>query len=127
MDRVKIVMKYSFDCRPKDLFLALTKPDLLESWIAEKVSYDRKTEIYTFRWGESVESARILEQLNNRYLKWGWESDARSDDEYVIFRINVIPDDDWIDLHIEDYCDENEAKILREGWDDQIKRLEALL
>lgn len=127
MERVKIEMKFSFGCKAKELFLALTRPELLEGWMADKVTYIHKSDSYAFHWGDSIEHDSIVEQQANRFLQWSWESETRSKDEHLTFRINVIPDDDWIDLHIEDYCDANETKILKEDWDDQIKRLSSLL
>jgi activator of HSP90 ATPase len=127
MQRAKIELKYTFSCSAKDLFAALTQPDYLQHWIADRVEFDRKTGLYTFWWGESQESARIVERLNNRYVKWGWEGESRAEGEFVIFKITIDPDDEYVDLYITDYCDEMEVKIVTREWEEQMQRLESLV
>lgn len=127
MERVKLNLKYSFECDPKDLFLALTKPSFLQNWIAERVEFDAVTGVYTFHWGQSNESAKIVEEAKNRFIKWEWVGGDRGEAEYVSFRIEEIDGDVYIDLYIEDFCDSDEEEILSEGWDKQMHRLERLL
>lgn len=127
MKRVQLRLKYTFDCMPKDLYLALTKPSFLQNWIAETVEYDNQTQVYTFGWGASQESAHIVESVENHFIKWAWVGKPELGEEHVSFLIEQSPEDGLVDLHIEDFCDENEQRSLREGWEDQMRRLEGLL
>lgn len=127
MERVKLELKYSFECEPRDLFMALSKPNHLQNWIAPRVQFDHHTGIYTFFWGKTSDSARIIEQTPNKFLKWEWVGGDRSANEYVSFKIVSIPGDTLIDLHITDFCDPDEEHILHSGWDKQMSRLEILL
>jgi hypothetical protein len=127
MERVKLNLKYSFECEARDLFLALSKPNHLKNWIAPRVLFDGETGVYTFFWGKSSDSARIMEQVSNRFLKWEWVGGDRHPGEYVSFRIVSPPGDSLIDLYVEDFCDQDEEKILHAGWDKQMERLATLL
>lgn len=127
MANVQLNLKYSFDCDPKDLFIALTKPSYLQNWIAEKVDFNPRSEIYTFHWSDSSESARIIESRQYEFIKWEWIGEERDSLEYVSFRIDDDPEDEYLDLYIEDFCDEFDANSYQEGWNRQMNRLERLL
>jgi hypothetical protein len=127
MERVKLELKYSFECEARDLFLALSKANHLKNWIAPKVHFDDQSGVYTFYWGKTSDSARIVEQVTNRFLKWEWVGGERHPGEYVSFRIIAPQGDPLIDLYIEDFCDQDEEKIQQSGWDKQMARLATLL
>ncbi len=127
MSKRKIEFKYSFRTRPKDLFLALSSPSYLQNWIASKVEFNQQTGVYTFFWTNYKESARVAEKDNNKYIKWEWVSGDRDEGEFVSFRIDQIPGDEFIDLFVEDFCEEGEENALQAGWEKQMKRLEKLV
>lgn len=127
MIKEKIQMKYSFRAKPKDLFICLSNPSFLQNWIAPQVKFDEETGLYTFIWQRYKESAKIIEKANNKFIKYEWVGGDRQEHEYVSFRIDQIPGDEWIDLYVEDFCEPSEKKSLLSGWEKQIRRLEILL
>jgi hypothetical protein len=127
MERIKLELTFSFECTKHDLFLALSKPNHLRNWIAPKVAFNEDTGTYTFGWGKSSDSAKIVEEEKDKFLKWEWVGGDRSAHEFVSFKIVSIPGDSMIDLQITDFCDANERKILTAGWEKQMARLENLL
>ena len=127
MEKIKLNLTYSFSSDPRDIFLALTKPDFLQNWIAERVSFDQSTGVYTFYWTSSSESAKIEEMKKDEYVRWKWVDGDRDDYEYVSFRIEQLDEDDYVDLHIEDFCDKVDQEILTDGWNEQMERLESVL
>jgi len=127
MAKVQLNLKYSFDCDPRDLFLALTKASYLQNWIAEKVDFNPRSEVYTFHWSDFSESARISESRQNEFLKWEWIGEDRESQEYVSFRIEDDPEDKYLDLYIEDFCDDGDQENYKDGWNRQMGRLERLV
>jgi START-like superfamily domain len=127
MERVKFQIKYSFRTKAKDLFLALTKPAFLQNWIASGVEFDPVSGVYTFHWNSYKESARISEQKTNEFVKWEWVGGDRRPGEFVSYSIVIIPGDDWIDLVIEDFCENGDQAQVKAGWEKQLLRLEKLV
>ena len=127
MEKVKLLLNYSFTCDPRDIYMALTKPDYLQNWFADQVEMDRDTGVYTFHWNSSVEMAKIEESRPNEYVRWTWLEDDRGAEEYLSFRIEVLPGEDWIELHIEDFCDQGDEESQQEMWNEQISGLEKVI
>lgn len=126
MNTVKINIKYSFHCDPQTLFHALTRPAILQTWLAPRVDFDDKTNVYTFHRKHYIEAAKIVESKKNQFLKWDWVKGERDPNSYISFLISSGTDaDDWIDLFIEDFCDKDDEKDIRLGWEKQLRRLEA--
>jgi len=120
-------LKYSFDCEPRDLFMALTKPEYMRNWLAERVEQDDKTHVYFFHWRNYTESAKIIEKVQDRYLKWQWVGGERPSNEFLIFSIDMIPGDVYVDLYILDICEPNEREIMTKGWDKLMDRLRVIV
>jgi uncharacterized protein YndB with AHSA1/START domain len=120
-------LKYSFDCEPRDLFLALTKSEYMRNWLAERVEQDEKTGVYSFHWRNYTESARIVEKVQDRYLKWQWVGGERPNNEFLIFSIDMIPGDVYVDMYILDICEPGEREIMTRGWDKLMDRLRVIV
>lgn len=127
MTREKLELKYSFNCHPRDLFLAFTQPSYLQNWMADQVKFDEPEHTYTFRWDTYIEKAKVLEMEQDRLVKWTWLGDGRNKNEYLSFVIHTYLEDDIIDLHITDFCDPGESRQLRSEWDENMEELERLL
>ena len=126
MSRILLQLKYTFNCNPGDLFFALHNPQTMQNWLAEKVTFNSRTKIYTFHWSDTQESARIIEKDDKLgYIKWEWiDGDDHLPGEYVSYRLGE-PDDDWyLDLYIDDFCEEAEVDSQKEGWNRLMERLE---
>ena len=127
MARTRLDLKYTFDCDAKNLFLALTTPEYMQNWLAERVVKDDETGVYTFYWRDFAESAVIEIQKPKQYLKWKWIASDREKDDFIEFRIDTIAGDDLLDLYITDFCDQGEEKQVRKGWDKQMQKLESVV
>ena len=99
----------------------------MQNWLAERVVKDEITNVYTFYWRDFAEAAIIEEQRPKQYLKWKWVASDRAKEDYIEFRIDTTAGDDLLDLYITDFCDQNEEKQVRKGWDKQMQKLESIL
>lgn len=127
-DRIKLNLKYTFACTAKDLFLALSKPTYLSNWIADEVEFDSVTGVYTFQWASFSESAKVQDQKRNIFLKWEWiDAEDREDGDFVEFRIDAVKGEEYIDLFVTDFCDSDEERQIKDGWDRQMQRLDKIL
>lgn len=120
-------LKYSFDCEPRDLMLALTKAEYMRNWLAERVELDDKSGVYSFYWRNYSESARIVEKVQDRYIKWQWVGIERPANEFLIFSIDIIPGDSYVDLYILDICEPGDREIMTKGWDKLMDRLRVIV
>lgn len=128
MARKRLELKYTFTCDPYDLYVALCKPEVLRNWIAERVEYDEFGHTYTFYWLDSSESAQlVLQDEKLRALTWKWLDAGYESTEYTRFRVGEADEAWYVDLFIEDYCDEEDEALSREDWDSQMKRLSLLV
>lgn len=128
MTRKHIELKYTFTCDPVDLYFALHKPDVLSNWMAEKVEFDEMSGVYTFHWSDFSESIRIIDQNDaQRTLKWDWLDNDYTEHEFTQFRVGDADDSWYVDLYIDDYCDEFDEELQRTDWDKHMKRLSRLL
>lgn len=128
MEREKLKLKYSFNCDPRDLYLALTKPEYLQNWLADRVEYNSSNQTFTFHWTNYSESAKVKDSVRDKMLTLQWtDGDDRQSGDELTFRIHEFPDDDFIDLEIEDVCDAGEASQLTADWDTHMRALDRVL
>lgn len=124
MARKQIELKYTFTCDPYDLFFALYKPTALSNWVAETVDFDEATGTYTFHWADSAEYVRLIDKdESKRILKWKWIDGDYQDHEYTRFQVGDADESWYVDLYIEDFCNESDEEQQRNDWDEQMKRL----
>lgn len=124
MARKQIDLKYTFTCDPQDLYAALHQPATLRNWIAERVEFDENLDIYLFYWADIAESVRMIEQnAAHRTLKWVWMDGDYQEGEYTRFRVGDADDSRYVDLYIEDFCEDSDEEQQRSDWDEHMKRL----
>ena len=118
-----IFLSYYFRCKPCDLFFMLHEPNALETWLAEKVRFDAKTNIFTFTWNKTQEQAQITE-IDKKYyiLAWEWLGEHNKG-EQIRFQVALSDDKEHTELIIEDYCEQGDEKMYRQHWDKIIDRL----
>jgi hypothetical protein len=65
--------------------------------------------------------------VQDRYIKWQWIGIERPANEYLIFSIDIIPGDSYVDLYILDICEPGEREIMTKGWDKLMDRLRVIV
>jgi hypothetical protein len=99
----------------------------MRNWLAERVEFDEATGIYTFYWRHFSESARIMEKVTERYLRWQWVGVERPNNEFLVFSIDLIPGDVYVDLYVIDICEPGEETNMINGWNKLMDRLRVIV
>jgi uncharacterized protein YndB with AHSA1/START domain len=121
MKRVKLQLEYIFRASPAILYQFLTTPSCLIRWFCDDVDVELNS--FTFIWGETAETAEVIEEVEEELLRLRWE-DAESNDEYLEFRITEAPITGETILVLTDFCDEDEVKDQKRYWDTQMQKLQ---
>ncbi len=79
--------------------------------------------MYTFEWNKSLEWAELIDDIEEEYLRFRFDS-AESDDEYLEFRITTSPITDETILEIKDWCDEADLADQQLYWENLISRMQ---
>lgn len=120
-----IFLSYLFRCKAEHLFFLLHKPEALQNWLAEKVTFDAQNKIYTFHWSNFEEKAALTE-LDEKYhiLVWEWIGEGKERGDFIRFQVADTDEADYVsELIIEDFCDVGEEKEYSKRWDKLIHRL----
>jgi uncharacterized protein YndB with AHSA1/START domain len=119
MDRKRIDMEFLFKASPAVLYQFITTPACLVRWFCDTVEISG--EIYDFEWGGSVESAEMIDDIEEERIKFQWlEAD---ENEFLEFRMGKTDVTNDTILEITDFCDEDEEKEQRDLWERQIAQL----
>jgi uncharacterized protein YndB with AHSA1/START domain len=121
MKRVKLQLEYIFRASPAILYQFLTTPSCLIRWFCDDVDVELNS--FTFIWGETAETAEVIEEVEEELLRLRWQ-DAESNDEYLEFRISEAPITGETILVLTDFCDADEVKDQKRYWDTQMQQLQ---
>jgi len=121
MKRVQLKLDFILKASPTIVYNFLTTPACLVRWFCDRV--DIEGEIYTFEWNKSREWAELIDDIEEEYLRFRFDS-AENDDEYLEFRITTSPITDETILEIKDWCDENELADQKLYWENLIVRMQ---
>jgi len=113
-------LEYPVRCSPVILYEFLSTPVGLQEWFADKV--DQRDHRFFFNWNGSTESADVLEQLENEFVRYRWNYSGK--DEFFEFRIEQSPVTNETILKITDFADSNgEVKDQERLWNSQVSDL----
>jgi len=112
-------LEYPIRCSPAILYEFLATPVGLSEWFADKV--DQRDMLFHFNWNGSVDTAELLETVENEYVIYRW--DYYNDDEFFEFRIEQSPVTNETILRITDFADKAEIKDQEQLWNSQISEL----
>lgn len=112
-------LEYPIRCSPTILFEFLSTPVGLQEWFADRV--DQRDEQFLFYWNGSADTAELLEQYENEYVRYRWEYQAP--EEFFEFRIETSPVTNETILRITDFAEKNELKDQEQLWDTQVHDL----
>lgn len=112
-------LEYPVRCSPSILYEFLSTPAGLQEWFADKV--DERDNIFSFSWNGSEEKAEILEQEEDKYVRFHWLHAPK--DEYFEFRIEKTEITNQTILVIKDFAEKSEIKDQSRLWEYQVKDL----
>ncbi|MGN6616881.1 MAG: START-like domain-containing protein [Ilyomonas sp.] len=112
-------LEYPVRCSPSILYEFLSTPAGLQEWFADKV--DERDNIFSFSWNGSEEKAEILEEEEDKYVRFHWLHAPK--EEYFEFRIEKTEITNQTILVIKDFAEKNEIKDQSRLWEYQVKDL----
>lgn len=112
-------LEYPVRCSPSILFEFLSTPAGLQEWFADKV--DEKDNVFSFSWNGSVEKAEIIEQEQDKFIRYHWLHAPK--EEYFEFKIEKTEITNQTVLVIKDFAEKSEIKDQSQLWEYQVKDL----
>ena len=112
-------LEYPVRCSPAILYEFLSTPTGMQEWFADKV--DERDNIFSFSWNGSVEKAEVVEQEEDKYIRYRWLTSPK--EEYFEFRIEKTEITNQTVLLIKDFAEKNEIKDQSRLWEYQVKDL----
>ena len=121
MNKKKLMYSLEFPirCSPTILYEFLSTPVGLQEWFADKV--DQRENKLQFNWNGNVDSAEILEHLENEFIRYRWDYQAK--DEFFEFSIEQSPVTNETILRVTDFADKTDQKDQERLWNSQVSDL----
>lgn len=117
--KMMYTLEYPIRCSPTILYEFLSTPVGLQEWFADKVD-QRDTHFY-FSWNGSVDTAEMVEQFENSYVRYRW--DYMDEDEFFEFRVEQSPVTNETILRITDFAEKTDLKDQERLWSSQVSDL----
>jgi uncharacterized protein YndB with AHSA1/START domain len=123
--RIKFELEYTINSSPKVMFSRLSTPEGLSEWFSDDATVSG--DVFTFRWGKSEASARLVSIKENKLVKFEWMNEGYEESNFFEFRINVEELTGDVALIITDFAEPEEKEDSIYLWDSQITELKRLL
>jgi len=117
--KIMYTLEFPIRCSPSILYEFLASPVGLQEWFADKV--DQRDSSYLFYWNGSVDTAEVLEEFENHYIRYRW--DYMDKDEFFEFRVEQSPVTNETILRITDFADKTDIKDQERLWNTQVSDL----
>ncbi len=120
----KFQLEFVINASPSLLYNYLSNPSGLSEWFADNVN--SRGEKYTFIWDEDEESALLMKNKQDTYVRFQWEND---EDTKYFFELNIVEDDltGDVSLMITDFAEPDEVEQAQLLWESQIEDLKKIL
>jgi uncharacterized protein YndB with AHSA1/START domain len=117
--KVKYELEIPVKASPSMLYNFLSTPSGLADWFCDDVN--SRSEIFTFIWGDSEESAKLLSKKKDQFVKFRWMDDEDAGEKYY-FEFKLVVDEitNDVSLMITDYAEEDELEESKALWESQI-------
>lgn len=124
MARVKFQSEFVINASPSLIYNYISNPSGLSEWFADNVN--SRGEKYTFIWDGDEETAFLIKNKQDTYVRFQWEDD---EDTKYFFELNIVEDDltGDVSLMITDFADEDEIDEAKLLWESQIEDLKKVL
>ncbi|MFV0607218.1 MAG: START-like domain-containing protein [Niabella sp.] len=119
MSKQIFTLEYPVRCSPNILFEFLATSNGLSEWFADTV--DEEDTTYTFGWNGSFEEAEVIEQEEEKLIRFKWKGSPEN--EYFEFRIDKSEITNQTILVITDFAEKRDIKDQSQLWDYQVKDL----
>ena len=119
MSKQLYTLEYPVRCSPGILYEFLSTPAGLAEWFADKV--DERDGVFYFGWNGSYEKAEIMEQEEDKYVRYHWMNAPI--EEYFEFSIEKSEITNQTILIIKDFAEKKEIKDQSLLWGHQVKEL----
>jgi uncharacterized protein YndB with AHSA1/START domain len=117
--KVLYTLEYPVRCSPGILFEFLSSPSGLQEWFADQV--DSRDGVYTFGWNGTEETAELLEQEENKFIRFHWSHAPKG--EYFELAIDRSEVTNQTILIIKDFAEKKDIKDQSQLWEYQVKDL----
>lgn len=126
MDKKKFSIEYPINSSKGVLYNCFSTPSGLAEWFCDDVNI--KKEVHTFLWDGSEESARLVSQKKDEFVKFKW-LEAEEDGENTYFELRIKIDEMTGDraIIITDFADEEDIEDAKELWMAQLDKLKRIL
>lgn len=124
--KIKIDLEFPINSSPQLLYQYLSTPSGLSEWFADNVN--SRGEIYTFMWGDSEETAKLVSKKTDEKVRYRWLDEDHNETENI-FEFKIYRDELTKDviLIVSDMCEEDEIEGQKLLWQNQINDLKKVL
>ncbi len=122
----KFTLEYGFRTTPKLLYTAISTPEGLSRWFADRVMTEE--DVFLFQWEGSEQKARLVSFKENEYVQFLWldELTEAEKDPCMEMRIHNEPVSSELALIITDHAEDLDLDLSQRIWDAQVKKLQRL-
>ena len=126
MERVEFQVEVPIQASKGSIFSRLNNPSGLSEWFADDVNI--KKDVFTFFWDGSEESARLVTQKREEFVKFRWmEHEEEGAKTFFEMRIKIDPFTGDTALLVTDYAEEDEVEEATLLWEKQLGDLKRVL
>ena len=126
MERVEFQVEVPIQASKGSIFTRLNNPSGLSEWFADDVNI--KKDVFTFFWDGSEESARLVTQKREEFVKFRWmEHEEEGAKTFFEMRIKIDPLTGDTALLVTDYAEEDEVEEATLLWEKQLRDLKRVL
>ncbi|TVR38051.1 MAG: hypothetical protein EA394_11175 [Bacteroidia bacterium] len=120
----KFTLEYGFKTTPRLLYTAISTPEGLSRWFADMVMTE-EDDIFTFKWEDSEQKARLTRFKENEFVQFTWLDDERGE-RFIEMHIQNEPVSSEVALIITDHSEDIDLDFSQRIWDAQVKKLQRL-
>lgn len=126
MDLVEFQVEVPIQASKGSIFTRLNNPSGLSEWFADDVNI--KKDVFTFFWDGSEESARLISQKREDFVKFRWiEHEEEGAKSFFEMRIKIDPLTGDTALLVTDFAEEDEVEEAKLLWEKQLGDLKRVL
>ncbi|GAB5558024.1 MAG: START-like domain-containing protein [Schleiferiaceae bacterium] len=121
-DKIKYELEFPVKASPKMLFPFLSTPSGLSDWFCDDVN--SRGERFTFFWGDSEETAKLVSKKAEKHIRFRWEEDEEEGNK-AYFEFKIVVDDltNDVSLIVTDHAEEDEIEESKLLWNSQVHEL----
>jgi len=120
---VKIKLEFPIHSSVSILYNRISTPGGLNEWFANSVTV--KDDIYMFKWRDNIQTARLLLNKQNRFVRFQWIE--MPEDLYFEMRIDTDEITGDVALVITDYLEQNDLDEGKLVWNNQVENLKHII